>query len=245
VDASRLRRAVARKKVASEGGRADGDSSAAAPRPASPGASATDRNRLGLNLFPHLRETFMRAILRPFAAALTLACLPAALALAPVGPAAAQSAQPAAEATPVKQIALTEKQIQGVVAAKPAIDPIIAKLPEGNGQPDPKTLAALEGVVKKYGFASYQEFEDVDDNITLVVAGIDPQTKKYIGDEAVLKKEIADVQGDKQMKADEKKEAVAQLNDALKAVKPLQFPANIPLVVKYYDKLAADAPNND
>ena len=187
----------------------------------------------------------MRAILRPFAAALTLACLPAALALAPVGPAAAQSAQPAAEATPVKQIALTEKQIQGVVAAKPAIDPIIAKLPEGNGQPDPKTLAALEGVVKKYGFASYQEFEDVDDNITLVVAGIDPQTKKYIGDEAVLKKEIADVQGDEQMKADEKKEAVAQLNDALKAVKPLQFPANIPLVVKYYDKLAADAPNND
>ena len=46
---------------------------------------------------------------------------------------------------PVKQIALTDKQIDGVLAAKPEIDAIVSKLPEGNDKPDPKVLAQLEG----------------------------------------------------------------------------------------------------
>ncbi|MGD0721432.1 MAG: hypothetical protein ABR970_10375 [Roseiarcus sp.] len=184
----------------------------------------------------------MRAILRPIFAAFSLACLPAALALAPTGAAWAQAAQPAPDQAPVKQIALTEKQIQAVIGAKADIDPILAKLPEGADQPDPKTLAALEAAVKKHGFASYGEYEAVDDNIALVIAGIDPQTRKYVGDEVVLKQEIADVQADKQMSPADKKEALAQLGEALKAVAPLQFPANAPLVVKYFDQLGEDAP---
>jgi hypothetical protein len=181
----------------------------------------------------------MRAHIRPIVAALRLACLPVLMAAAPVGVAFAQQGDQA-----VKQSALTEKQIQNVLAAKPDLDAILAKLPEGNDKPDPKVLAQLDAAAKKQGFANYAEYEDVDDNINLVLAGIDPETKKYVGDEVVLKKEIADVQADKKMSANDKKEALGQLNDALKAAKPLQFAANIPLVLKYYDKLSAEATTN-
>jgi hypothetical protein len=184
----------------------------------------------------------MRAIIRPVIAALSISCLPVLMAAAPIGTAFAQATQ--AEQGAPKQLALTEKQIQDVLATKPEIDPITSKLPEGAEQPDAKTLAQLDAVVKKHGFANYGEYADIDDNINLVMGGIDPQTKKYVGDEIVLKKEIAGVQADKKMAPNDKKEALAQLNGALKSIAPLQFPANIPLVVKYYDKLSEESPQN-
>jgi len=75
-----------------------------------------------------------------------------------------------------------------------------------------------------------------------VLAGFDPQTKKYVGDEIVLKKEIAETQADKKMSPADKKEELTQLNEALKSVKPLQFPGNVAVVTKYYDKLAEAMP---
>jgi hypothetical protein len=188
---------------------------------------------------PSPKENSMRAVIRSVATALTIASLPILMAAAPLGTAYAQNAQ-----QPVKQIALTDKQIDGVLAAKPDIDAIVSKLPEGNDKPDPKVLAQLEGIVKKHGFASYEEYENVDDNISLVMGGIDPQSKKYVGDEIVIKAQIKEVQADKKMAPNDKKEALTQLNDALKSITPLQFPANIPLVAKNYDKLSAESPQN-
>jgi hypothetical protein len=197
----------------------------------------------GLNYSPALvpspKENSMRAVIRSVATALTIASLPMLMTAAPLGTAYAQNAQ-----QPVKQIALTDKQIDGVLAAKPEIDAIVSKLPEGNDKPDPKVLAQLEGIVKKHGFASYEEYENVDDNISLVMGGIDPQSKKYVGDEIVIKAQIKEIQADKKMAPNDKKEALAQLNEALKSITPLQFPANIPLVAKSYDKLSAESPQN-
>ena len=184
----------------------------------------------------------MRAFLRPVLTALSIVCLPMAMAAAPIGAALAQQADAPGQAP--KQMALADKQIDNVLAAKKEMDAILSKLPEGNDQPDPKTLAQLDAVAKKHGLANYGEYDDVSNNISLVMAGIDPQTKKYVGDEVILKQQIAEVQADKKMPAADKKEALSQLNDALKAVTPLQFPANIQLVSKYYDKLAESAPPN-
>ena len=94
----------------------------------------------------------------------------------------------------MKQMALTEKQVQGVLAAGPEMDAITEKLPE-NAKPDPKVTAQLEGVAKKNGFASYDEYNNVVDNISLVMAGFDPATKKYVGTDAVIKAQIAEVPG--------------------------------------------------
>ena len=150
----------------------------------------------------------------------------------------AQAAPPAGQPPALKQIALTEKQIEGVLAATKEMDPLTEKMPE-NGKPDAKLIAQLDAVAKKNGFAGYDDYNVVVDNIGLVLGGFDPATKKYVGSEAVIKAQIAQVQADKKMSPKDKKEALADLNDALKAPAPaIENKGNIELVTKYYDKLA-------
>ena len=150
----------------------------------------------------------------------------------------AQAAPPAGQPPALKQIALTEKQIEGVLAATKEMDPLTEKMPE-NGKPDAKLIAQLDAVAKKNGFAGYDDYNVVVDNIGLVLGGFDPATKKYVGSEAVIKAQIAEVQADKKMSPKDKKEALADLNDALKAPAPaIENKGNIELVTKYYDKLA-------
>jgi hypothetical protein len=134
--------------------------------------------------------------------------------------------------------ALTEKQIEGVLAAQKEVDAIVDKLPD-DAKPDPKVEAQLDAVVKKNGFAGYDEYNTVVDNISLVLGGFDPATKKYVGPETVAKAQIAQVQADKKMSAKDKKEVLAELNEALKSPPPaIENKGNIDLVAKYYDKLA-------
>jgi hypothetical protein len=194
----------------------------------------------------------MREFVRPFAATLSIACLATSMAMlsssdvlaqakqAPpkqMAP-APQAAPPPAQEAPVKQMALTEKQIEGVLTAQKDMDAITEKLPE-NAKPDPKITAQLEAVAKKNGFASYDEYNDVVANISMVLGGFDPATKKYVGSDAVIKAQIAQVQADKKMSPKDKKEALADLNEALKSpAPPIENKGNIDLVAKYYDKLA-------
>jgi hypothetical protein len=179
-------------------------------------------------------ETSMRVTVRSFAAVLSIACLASSIAVL-----SASSALPQAMVAPMKQIVLTEKQIQGVLAASKDMDAITDKIPD-NAKPDPKVDAQLDAVAKKNGFASYEEYNDVTDNISMVVAGFDPATRKYVGANAVLKAQIAAVQADKKMPPEDKTKALAEMNEALKTPAPaIQNKGNIDLVAKYYDKLAA------
>jgi hypothetical protein len=151
---------------------------------------------------------------------------------------AKQAAPPPAEVAPLKQMALTEKQVEGLLAAQKDIDAITEKLPE-DAKPDPKIDAQLDGVAKKNGFAGYDEYNSVVDNISLVLAGFDPATKKYVGTEAIIKAQIAQLQADKKMSPKDKTEALADLNEALKSPGPaVENKGNIDIVAKYYDKLA-------
>ena len=142
----------------------------------------------------------------------------------------------AATAQEVKQIKLTEKHIQGFMAASKDM----AKLYDGANpdKPDPKVEAQAEAVAKKNGFASLAEYDDVSMNISMIMSGIDPQTKKFTEPPEQIKKEIAALKADKSVPEAEKKEDLAQLEAALKTAKPIQFKENIALVLKYFDKLA-------
>jgi hypothetical protein len=184
----------------------------------------------------------MRAFVRPALTALSIVCLSASITALGAEVALAQNKEMApaqgAQAPQIKQIPLTEKQIQGVLTSQKDMDAITSKLPE-NAQPDAKVMAQLETVAKKNGFASYDEYNNVMDNIGLVLGGFDPKTKKYVGSEAVIKDQIAQVEADKKMSAADKKQALADLNTALKSPEPaIENKGNIDLVAKYYDKLA-------
>ncbi|MGQ0685801.1 hypothetical protein [Bradyrhizobium sp.] len=196
----------------------------------------------------------MRDFVRPLAATLGLAV---AIAVASHGdafaqakqqqpappqkqaPAPAQAAPPQAAQQPeLKQIALTDKQIESVLAAQKDMDAVTANIPD-NAPPDPKIDARLDEVARKYGFSDYPDYSTVVDNISLVLGGIDPASKKYVGVEAVIKAQIAQVTADKKMPAKDKKEALADLNAALKQKQPaVQNKGNIDIVLKHYDKLS-------
>jgi hypothetical protein len=183
----------------------------------------------------------MREFNRSVAAALSVVRIAAAIGILPTGAALAQANQqtaPTQVAPAFKQMPLTEKQIEGVLAAQKDMEAIVEKLPD-NAKPDPKVITQLETVAKSNGFASYEDYNNVVDNIGLVLGGFDPATRKYVGTDAVIRAQIAQVQADKQMSANDKKEALADLNEALKTpVPPIENKGNIDLVAKYYDKLA-------
>ena len=199
----------------------------------------------------------MREFVRPITVALSVAGLAVVMAIASTGGALAQAKQappkqmapaqaapPPAQPPAVKQMALTDKQIEGVLTAQKDMDAITEKLPD-NVKPDPRITAQLEGVAKKNGFAGYDEYNNVIDNISIVLAGFDPATKKYVGSDAVIKAQMAQVQADRKMPPKDKKQALADLNEALKSpAPPIENKGNIDLVAKYYDKLA-DALGDD
>jgi hypothetical protein len=142
-----------------------------------------------------------------------------------------------ANAQAVKQIPLNDKQIEGFIAAQKDMAALTEKM-QGD-KPDPKIQAQLEAVAKKYGFASFAEYDDVAANISLIFSGIDPQTKKFSEPREAIQMEIEQVKADKKMSAKEKKQMLDELNEALKNAEPIKFRDNIALVTKYLDKLDA------
>jgi esterase/lipase len=142
----------------------------------------------------------------------------------------------AVTAQEAKQIKLTEKHIQGFLAASKDM----AQLYNGADpdKPDPQLEAQARAVAKKNGFASLDEYDDASMNISMIMFGIDPQTQKFTEPPEQIKKEIAALKADKSVPQAEKREGLAQLESALKNARPVQFKENIALVLKYFDQLA-------
>jgi hypothetical protein len=205
---------------------------AATPEPVS--NSALLWPQIGRNAIPHStghrkpEDSSMQTIFRAAMIAATALVLAAA-------PAAAQGSPPE-----IKQIKLTEKQVQSFIAAQSDLNTVTSKI-KGD-KPDPKLVAELEAAAKKHGFANLQELDDVAGTISLVMSGFDPKTKEFSQPPEALKKEIAAVTADKSIPEKEKKEILNDLNAALKFTKPVQFPENVELIRQYYDKIEAAMP---
>jgi hypothetical protein len=135
----------------------------------------------------------------------------------------------------LKQIKLTEKHMQGFIA----VSEDLGQLYDGANpdKPDPKLEPEAEALVKKNGFASLAEYDNVSMNIAMIISGIDPQTKKFTEPPEQVKQQIDAVKSDKSVPEAQKNEDLAQLGTALKDAKPVQFKENIALVLKYFDKL--------
>jgi hypothetical protein len=115
----------------------------------------------------------------------------------------------------------------------------MAKLDVGaiSDKPDAKVEAQAEAVAKKNGFASLAEHNVVSANISMIMSGIDQQTRKFTEPPEQIREEIAALKADKSVPDAEKKDDLTQLQAALKDAKPIQFKENIALVLKYFDKL--------
>lgn len=148
-------------------------------------------------------------------------------------------ADPQSDEAP-KQVALTQERIDGLIAAQKEIQPLEERMT--GDRPDPAMDAKVTAIVKKNGFAEYSA---VGYSVGAVLAGVDPETKKYVGPAAIIKKQIAQVKADTKMPPKEKKEALEELNGALTASgseKPL--PGNVDLVGKNFEQLSGRMPQD-
>jgi hypothetical protein len=134
----------------------------------------------------------------------------------------------------LKQISLTEKQVQGFLI----VSPEIAKLSRGAYRDNEDVQAQAESLVRRHGFANLAEFHDVSINISMIMSGIDQQTKTFTEPPEQIKQQIAAFKSDKSLPKAGKKELLAHLEATLKGTKPIQFKENIALVLKYFDTLA-------
>ena len=162
-----------------------------------------------------------------------------------VVPASRAFAQPApgAPVDALAQMELTDPLIQQYLEAQPDIEAVMGQAgEEESDKPDPKLMAKLEDAAKKHKFSNFGQFDIVSGNIALVLEGVDPKTKKYIGAEAEIKQEIASLQANNKIAAADKKAEIGELNDELKSITPVKFKVNIDLVLKNFDKLAAEQP---
>ena len=141
----------------------------------------------------------------------------------------------------VTQIKLTQRNVEGFIAAQKDMSAVVEKMQAvASADKPPATFQAeLEAVTRKHGFKSFAEYESVAANISIVMAAIDPQTKAFTDPQTALKKEIDEVTADKTISDDEKKQLLEELNEALKAAQRIEFPDNIELVRKYYDRIDA------
>ena len=142
---------------------------------------------------------------------------------------------PASAQGPIKQLQLTEKQVEGFIAAHQDMGKVAEKIQ--SDKPDKSIQVKLESVAKKYGFKDFNEYDDVAANIALIMAGIDPQSKSFVDPPTAIKREIDEVTSDKSIPEKERKQALEELNEAMKQAQPIQHPDNIELVKKYYDRL--------
>jgi hypothetical protein len=143
----------------------------------------------------------------------------------------------AAQTVEFKQMKLNEKQVQGFISAQKDLAAIAPKLQAAGDKPDAALMGELEAIAKKSGFATFAEFDDVAANISMVMAGLDPQNGEYTDPVEVIKKEIADIEKDASIPEKDKKLMMDELKEALKTTPPLQFKDNITLVKKFQKEI--------
>lgn len=139
----------------------------------------------------------------------------------------------------IKQVNLTEPHLKGFIAAQKDLADISTKLEKAGDKPDDALQNELEAVAKKHGFASFQELDDVAASVSTVMAGLDPETGEFTDPKEAMKKELADIEADSAIPANEKKQLVDELNEAIKATPELINKDNIEIVKKYRAEIEA------
>jgi hypothetical protein len=169
---------------------------------------------------------FMNAVLKHIALLMAVA-----LGLAiPLGSSGAQ-------AQDFKQMKLTERHVQGFIASQRELTALADRLQEAGEKPDPQLQAELETLAKKHGFESFSELDDVAANISVVMAGLDPQTGDYSDPLDAIRQEMEDIKADASIPDNDKKQMLEEMTAALSTTPPLQYKENVEVVKRHRDAI--------
>ncbi len=164
----------------------------------------------------------MRHVLQQVAA--LFACLTLSFAMLTIG-ANAQGRDGAL----AEQIKLTETQIKNFIAAQNTLARLTDRLRDA-GDRGPAPRAELDAAAKKHGFADFGELDEVAANISIVMAGVNPETGEFVDPIEVMKMELENVKRDKSIPGEEKEQIVAELIEAIKTSPAVVHPHSIELV---------------
>ncbi len=156
-----------------------------------------------------------------------------------LSPANAQTRQP-------QEIRLTEQLLSKLLSSMSAslefqdkwTKEIERIMPEGDAADDPKAQAeynrklhALQDkFAKSQGFASAEEYADVNHTFTKLNAALDPKTGKWVENKlmrSALENIIAGLEADKAMPAQKKKDSIEQQRRAIDDLKGPRHPDNV------------------
>ncbi len=156
-----------------------------------------------------------------------------ALAQQPAEPSAApQDTQITQESGTFRQIELTEAMVKKfIVAQKMMRDG--ADAIEAVSANEAKLTEILAEIAKKAGFSSFEELDLVASNVTLIMAGIDPETGDYEDPKTAIKFELEEIRKDPEIPADERKLLIEELESAIKVTPRITYDKNIELVKKF------------
>lgn len=141
--------------------------------------------------------------------------------------------QAGAQAQDFKQVKLTEKHVEGFIASQKELTAMADRFQDAGEKPDPKLQAELEELARKHGFASFGELDDVAANISIVMAGLDPQTGQYSDPLDTIKQEMEDIKADASIPDNDKKQMLDEMTAALGTTPPLQYRENVEVVKKH------------
>jgi len=142
-----------------------------------------------------------------------------------------------AGAQDIRQIKLTDKHVMGFIGAQKDLIAMADELQTVGDTPDPKLQAKLEQLAGRHGFASFEELDDVSANISLVMAGLDPQTGEFTDPVEALKQEMEEVRQDTSIPSGEKEQMLEELREAIKVTPPIEHGSNIEVVRKHREEI--------
>ena len=136
-----------------------------------------------------------------------------------------------------KQQKLTETDMQRFIAAQKQLAPLSGKLAASGDKADPSLQKQVEQIAKSSGFSTIEELGNVTANVSLVLAGLDAQTGQFTEPPDLIRKEIDAVKQNQDLSQEDKQQAVAEMEQALKTAAPLQYKENVAMVQKFQKEL--------
>lgn len=137
-------------------------------------------------------------------------------------------------ALPFKQIPLTEAKVQGYLAAQKDLRALTATGALDEDNYDQQTQNKLERIASKYGFSSFQELDDVAQNINYVFSSLDFETGVFTDPVDLIEQELENLKNDDgSLDKEERALLIKELTEARKSVERVKYKQNIDIVIKY------------
>ncbi|MGF1650170.1 MAG: hypothetical protein ACFCUN_06955 [Hyphomicrobiaceae bacterium] len=137
------------------------------------------------------------------------------------------------------QVELTDELIQKFIVMQQKINAMADEIEKAGDNAAEKLRDKLDAIASESGLGTFDDFDRVASSITLVVAGIDPDTRAYSDPRKDMAADIEDIKADTSLNKEERDELIKDLEEAIANTPDVAYPVNIELVRKFINEIEA------